>query len=247
MAKLTAVPDEEEPGQSSAELPDRPGKPRGRRVTSLALPEYWREKVEGEAKREGISNTQVFLRGLQSYFERAESRSWDALDDDDYDEAAFYTRTQDKKGHSASFRITVPSHLGGELRNLVQSGALPAYRSAEDVFRDALVHRMKRIAAMLEDGSLSQAVDIAMLISDELELIYQADSAEELIARVDENFRRIVAEHDGPARAKVYLAGRRDHADSLAEPYRSAYLDRIDVLEDAIPAPSSPRRRKRKR
>ena len=235
---LQAVPDDDN------------GKPRPRAVTSsFRIPTYWFDKVQTEAQRLNISLSQVYLRALTEYFDTFDSESWSTIDDKDYyDPSRFYTHSEDRKGHSFHVRANIPKPLAGELSSLVQSGMVPAYRSIGDITRDAIYHRVKQVAQMIEASELEQAVDMAMLLSEELKIVDEAAHAEQLIDVLRSNAQSMFAKDKNTTRLKRYLAQRREVLDSIPEPYRDDYLAAIVDFEKRIAKvekkPASRRRKK---
>ena len=211
-------------------------KPRPRAVTSsFRIPTYWFDKVQAEAQRLDISLSQVYLRALTEYFDTFDSESWSTVDDNDYyDPSRFYTHSEDRKGHSFHVRANIPKPLAGELSSLVQSGVVPAYRSIGDITRDAIYHRVKQVSQMVEGMELEQAVDMAMLLSEEMKLVDEAEHAEQLIDALRTNAQSMMTRDGNTTRLKRYLAQRRDIADSIPEPYRKDYLDAIVDYETRI-------------
>ncbi len=74
----------------------------------------------------------------------------------DYDPDKIYTASKDQQGHSHTLRINIPDYLVARLAELVQSKAIPAYRTKEDFVRDAIVHRLAWIQDQLEHGRLAE-------------------------------------------------------------------------------------------
>lgn len=239
MAKsLHAVPDD-----------DDTTKPRTRAVTtSFRIPTYWFDKVQAEAQRLNVSLSQVYLRALTEHFETFDSESWSTTDDEFYDPSRFYTHSEDRKGHSFHVRANIPKPLAGELASLVQSGVVPAYRSIGDITRDAIYHRVKQVATMIENDELNQAVDMAMLLSEELQIIDEGQHAEQLIDAVRTNAQGMFAKDKNTTRLKRYLAQKRSVADSVPEPHRDDYVAAIEDYEKRIAKvegkPTSRRRKK---
>lgn len=235
MTKLEPVPDQESIAPSQRAT-----------TTSFRIPVFLFNKCNEEAERLGTSLSRIYLRALTQYFETFTVESWATADEQDaYDPTRFYTYSQDKKGHSVGIRINIPKPLAGELSNLAKSGTVPAYRSTEDVVRDALYHRVKQIARMVDNGELEVAVDMAMLMSDELQMMDEAEEAKELIDAVRSNAQAIYARDGGNmTRLKRYLAQRRELADSIPLPYRADYLSAIEDYEKRIEPKKSKRRKK---
>ena len=212
------------------------GNSRPRAVTSsFRIPTYWFDKVQGEAQRLDISLSQVYLKALTEYFQTFDNESWTTIDEHDYyDPSRFYTHSEDRKGHSFHIRANIPKPLAGELSSLVQSGIVPAYRSIGDIMRDAIYHRVKQISQMVEGSELEQAVDMAMLLSEELKMVDEAAHAEQLIDALRTNAQSMFARDGNTKRLKRYLAQRREILDSIPEPYRDDYLAAIVDYEQRI-------------
>lgn len=225
MAKLQSVPD-----------PSPDSKPQRATTTSFRIPTYWYNRVKEEARRLDISITQVYLRALTRYFDAFNTESsWETIDDPDaYSPSRFYTHSEDKKGHSFYVRAPIPKPLAGEINAIIQSGTVPQWRSMGDVVRDAVNHRVKYISKAIDNAELETAVDMAMLLADELRLMDEAEQAQELIEAVRLNAQAMIARDATPARVKKYLAQRREVADMIPEPYRPDYLDAISELESRL-------------
>jgi len=229
-------------------VPDPPVAPNQRATTtSFRIPIFWFNIVKEEAEKRDVSLSQVYLRALTEYFGTfKEGESWQTDDDADiYDPTRFYTHSQDKKGHSVTFHTPIPKPLAAEIGALAQSGMVPAYRGPGDVVRDAIYHRVKQVAAMVENGELDTAVNMAMLMADELRLVDEAEQAEQLIDALRTNAHNMYAKDKTTARLKRYLAQRREIADSIPEPYREDFISAIEDFEKRI-ARSRPARKKKK-
>jgi len=223
--KLQAVPDPDQP--------QRRGKP-PTTVTSFRISTHWFEKVKDEAHRQNTSASQIYHRALAQYFDQVVSAdTWEVEDDDFYDPNAFYTASQDKKGHSFHARVNLPKPLGGAIGALIQSAAVPQYRTVEDVARDAIYHRVKQIARALDDGELEAQVDMAMLVAQELHIIETAQHADELIDAMQTNAAAMWARADYKG-LKKFLAERRSVSENLPEPHRTDYLAVIKNFETRL-------------
>lgn len=238
MAKLSPVPNDDSEPQS-----------RRSTTTSFRIPQFWFNKVQEEAKRLDESLSSIYLRALTQYFGTFEAESWSTIDDADfYDRSRFYTHSEDKKGHSFHLRANIPKPLGGELGSLVQSGMVPAYRSLGDIVRDAIYHRVKEVSAMIDAGEVEQAVDMAMLHSEELRMLDEAEQADQLIEALRANASAMFSRDGSRSRLKRYLAQRREIADSIPEPYRADYLAAVDDFDQRLlkeEAKGKPKRRRR--
>lgn len=127
-------------------------KPRG-----VSIPDSLWSQVEAEAAATGRSRSQVVIHALSQYFQSKVQRhsSWETDDSDAwYDENKFYTFSQDKFGHSARIEVTVPKMIAGEIAGIVDSGAIPELRTAQDFYRNAVRHQAYRTGKMLADDTL---------------------------------------------------------------------------------------------
>lgn len=205
-------------------------------TTSFRIPVQLFNKVRDEATRNDMSVSRVYMRALTQYFTTFDDQAWETSGDaGEYDPTHFYTHSQDKKGHSVTIYTSIAKPLAAEISNLAQSGMVPAYRSRQDIIRDALYHRVKQISMMVDNSELEIAVDMAMLMSDEIRLVDEADQAEQLIQALRSNAQAIFAKDgNNTGRLKRYLAQRREMADSIPEPYRDDYLSAITDYERRI-------------
>ena len=213
-------------------------------TTSFRIPIPLFNKVKAEADRLNVSLSHVYMRALTNYFGMFESESWETTGDQDvYDPSRFYTRSQDNHGHSGTLHVPVPKPLLAEMTALANSGTVPAYRSANDIARDAIYHRVKQVAVMVDNGELEVSVNMAMLLSDEVRLIDDEKEAEALIEALRTNAQSMFQRDGNTTRLKRYLAQRREVADSVPEPYRKDYLSAIEDYEKRIEK-KKPRRKK---
>ena len=223
---LTPVPDKNKP------------RPVGHRATttSFRIPVVWYNRVQEEADRRNTSLSAIYLQAITDFFGAFSTDSWETSGDHEvYDPTRFYTKSQDGHGHSITIHVPIPKPLAGEIANLTQSGIIPAYRSTADVVRDALYHRVKRIATMLDNGELDTSVNMAMMMSDEMLLMSEAEEARNLISAVKDNAARIYGEGNGSVtRLKKYLAEKREMADSMPEQYRPDLVEVIEGFEKRI-------------
>lgn len=216
-------------------------------TTSFRIPVQLFNKVRDEAIRNDTSISRIYMEALTQYFATFNERAWETDGDhDDYNPSHFYTHSQDKKGHSVTIYTSITKPLAAELANLAQSGMVPAYRSRQDIIRDAIYHRVKQIAIMINNSELEITVDMAMLMSDEMRIVDEAQQAEQLIQALRLNAQAIYAKDGNEiGRLRRYLAQRREMADSIPEPYRDDYLSAITDYERRIDKKkSSPKRRK---
>lgn len=231
---------------------DDESKPRSRRETvrtSFVTTAHWKEKCQKEADKRGISVSRLIQTAIAEHFEAFDggNGSWDTVDEADaYDPKKFYTASQDKKGHSYHARVNLPKPLAGQMAGLVQSGLIPQFRSIEDVIRDAVMHRVKQVARMIDDGELEGAVDLAMLLSNEMQMVHDEEEAGEFVAAVQANAARLLKRQSW-SELRRYLAERQDFAEALPPYFRDQLLDVIDVYQEQAKTERAKRRKKRNR
>jgi len=221
----------------------------GKATTSFIIPVRLLDDVDAEARRLNTSRSAIYITALTEHFRTFDMAAWQSIDEDEYDPTKFYTRSSDKQGHSTHLRVNIPKPLAGEMGELIASAAVPQYRRPEDVVRDAIMHRVKQISRMVDDGKLEQAVDMAMLLAEEEQLVAEAVHAEELIAAMKVNAQRLLS-RDSIEQLRKYLAQRRDRIDTIPELYQPEYLEVIADFEQRLPKakakPETPKRRRRK-
>jgi len=202
--------------------------------TSFVIPQSWMDYVEEEATRQGTSKSQVYLRALAEFRDRHHGTLWDTVDDvDHYDPRKFYTHSRDKQGHSAHFRINLPTNLAGQMRSLVQSGAIPQYGTVESLIRDAIHHRVMQVAQMVDAGDLEQAVSLAMMVAEEVQMEEADKEAEELVTKIKENGRRMLGQGEY-ARVRAYLSEREDVIDMLPAPWNRVLKETIGDMRAEV-------------
>lgn len=86
-------------------------------------------------------------------------------DDSEYSPDRVYNRSTDGHGHNINLQTRVAPDIAGELNALVASQVMPEYRTAADVVRDALVHRLYYISKKIKDGDLERRVTIEMRLA----------------------------------------------------------------------------------
>ena len=203
--------------------------------TSFRIPEYWLDRVRTEADRLNTSISQIYLAAITNYLGAFSAQSsWEVTGDEDaYDPARFYTKSQDRQGHSFSLRANIPKPLAGEINALVTSRIVPAYRSTGDFIRDAIYHRAKQLARMIDSGELEQAADMAMLLSEEIQINDEAEDAAKLIEAMRGNAQRMIA-RGSYDELKRYLFQRRENSTSIPESYRDDYMRVVKDFEARI-------------
>ncbi len=232
MAKLKSVPDDNTPTPHQRAT-----------TTSFRIPVVLYNKIKEITDKTGESLTTFYLKALTQYFGTFDEDSWATVTDaESYDPFRFYTFSQDKHGHSGTLHVPFPKPLLAEMAALASSGVVPAYRGANDIVRDAVYHRVKQIAQMVDAGELEVSVDMAMLMSDEMKIQNDAQEAANLIAAMKENAQGIYA-REGTDGLRLYLAQREEDLDSIPAPFREEYQGVIETFKPKL----EPKKRRRKK
>jgi len=196
-------------------------------TTSFQCSPNMKRQLEEVSSREGVSQQEVVQRALREHFDKVDRRAWGTLDDDEhYDPHRRYTFGSDQKGHSSEIRVQIPKPLRGEIQQLVESGIIPEYRTAQHVARDALYHKVKQLAQQIDNEELDRAVDLSMLISDEEQVKAKDQEAKAFIAMVTDNLKSLMVqayETNDYARVREYLVDRSGKAEVVPEAHRAEY------------------------
>ena len=142
------------PTYKGSQLSTRRLKPRSISITD----DLW-EQVKLEASETGQPVSTIVVHIISAYFRSKIVRksSWDTDEEDWYDPHKFFTFSQDKYGHSAKIDVTIPKHVAGEIKGIVDSGRIPELRTPQDFYRNAIRHECHRIGKMIEDDALVEA------------------------------------------------------------------------------------------
>lgn len=142
---------------------------RRHKPTSISAPNSFWEQVEEEARASSQSVSGTIVNIVSNYFRSKITRlsSWDTDDEEWYDENKFYTYSQDKYGHSAKVEVTIPKHIAGEVKGIIDAGKIPELRTTQDFYRNAIRHEAHRIGKMIQDEGLIEAAHL-MTVQDDL-------------------------------------------------------------------------------
>lgn len=150
--------------------------------------------------------------------------------EDGYSPDQFVTPACDQKGHSERVRINFQPDVLPTLGQIVGSGQFEAYRSVQDVVRDAVYHRIWYLADQLGttyrdrklEGQIRQVVTSAARVAELEQLAYQRTKRVEFVRALEaeiEECRRL-RDKAGVQLALAHAQARLDEP-WLTEPYRS--------------------------
>ena len=86
---------------------------------------------------------------------------------------------------------------------------------------------------MIDSGELEQAADMAMLLSEEIQINDEAEDAAKLIEAMRGNAQRMIA-RGSYDELKRYLFQRRENSTSIPESYRDDYMRVVKDFEARI-------------
>ena len=80
-----------------------------------------------------------------------------------YTRDQFYVASNDKRGHHSKSYLSLPPGLKNEIGALIASRAIPLYRTEQDFWRDAGVHRLHDVVDLLKDTAPIIAAQLGVL------------------------------------------------------------------------------------
>lgn len=141
-----------------------------------------------------------------------------------YDPNEFYVSSVDDAGNTKQLRASVPPALYSELERLVQSGMIPAYGTKEAFVRDAMVHRLKWLAANIQNLNLEKAVNHQIRQSDMQRRIDEMTSCRRYVETTKQGIRDAQDSNDAIAVDEIAMTGWAAAQDMRA-PYNTQLKD----------------------
>ncbi len=144
-----------------------------------------------------------------------------------YREDLFYTRSSDKEGRSATVRARIPPELDHELDRLVASRAIPHYDTKAAIIRDALHHRVKTIADMLDKGRFAANVRMYLSLANAEAQQNEMRATAHYIERIQDVMREAIRTGDWVVAKDLYDNGRQ-LVGELRDPYRKELNETLE-------------------
>lgn len=206
--------------------------PQPRQVRSFSTSAAMMKQIEETAARQGISQSALINKALEKFFATNIARSaWETVSEDAwYNPKEFYTYSSDKQGHSTVIKLAVPKHVAGMVAEVVGSGVVPEYRTNQDLFRDAILHRAYQIGKWLGDEELIRQVTLAILESEEAKIAQERQDAEALMEITAANLKSALERGDTEW-MKHHIKGRLEKSSSIPELYREEYVEMLKKFE----------------
>jgi len=163
-------------------------------------------------------------------------KSWELEHPDDCSPDRFYTKATDNHGHSELVHLKVPPGTLSTIAQIVQSRAIPEYRTSHDLIRDAIVHRLHYLRESgLVDGVANTLAGFEELANELFKLQQHMESFEGIMRQTEDWVAKLGRDSE-KARDMV----RRLYARALAIDdgyWRNRYIEEIErkfrlLLED---------------
>jgi hypothetical protein len=167
------------------------------------------------------------------------SNEFDAFDFDDttYSLEDFYTKSVDSRGHREMTRVAFPPNVLSTLSTIVQSGKIPAYRTVQDVIRDAVLHRiwwLEKYALKESYGIIDYASLKMMKLQQFIEnSLKEGQRMEAIVTNAEKALEYHKSLRDKEEMIKV-LSELRNQIDNVREPFKDRLkniIERYEYLE----------------
>lgn len=113
-----------------------------------------------------------------------------------YDPATFYVRAGDGNGHASLIHVKVSPALLGQMQHLVQSRAIPQYRTYADLVRDAVIHRLRYLSDLYPDTMDLHALEIEQKQAELDRLKIERDAWKKLIGDIDAQLTELIQNNE---------------------------------------------------
>lgn len=84
------------------------------------------------------------------------------LTTDDYSVDDFYIASKDKARESEVIRVRVPAQAARQMSEIIQQRRVPMYRTREDFYRDAVIHRLH----YLSESEIFTSPTLELMLAD---------------------------------------------------------------------------------
>jgi len=164
------------------------------------------------------------------------SDEFDAFDFDDttYSLEDFYTKSVDSRGHREMTRVAFPPNVLSTLSTIVQSGKIPAYRTVQDVIRDAVLHRiwwLEKYALKESYGIIDYASLKMMRLQQFIEnSLKEGQRMEAIVINAEKALEYYRSLRDKEEVARI-LSELRNQIDNVREPFKDRLKNIIERFE----------------
>lgn len=149
------------------------------------------------------------------------------LDDGSYSPDDFYVASTNQHDHSETTQLKLPKHVKALANQFVNNEEIPAYRSVNDVIRDALVHRLQYLQHEYHASPALQLWITMETTRTRLETIQAEMIAQrQLVDYVREVVDQAVENRD-PAMLELIATSGTEFVRTAREPHRGTVLDHL--------------------
>lgn len=145
------------------------------------------------------------------------------VDDGTYSIDNFYTKSKDMQGHSTVYHVRLPDYVAGEIGSMIESRKIPDYRTAADLIRDAIVHRLHYLSGRLSSTTLDTIVNRITMESKTAQYQEELDAFRELVNEIRDTCQKAFVEGDHD-HLYEYIDQQAQLTESLREPFRSRII-----------------------
>lgn len=149
---------------------------------------------------------------------------------DDYDPSLFMTRGSDMKGHSTSYRVTVPKHWARIVAMVTE--AIPDYDTQAAFIRDAMFHRAVWILGHKDDPELRQLMRSSYLRARAAQEMEHQRQIVEYLNEMERGLNNLNGVRDKAGIGRL-VANLREWAETEPDPYAGRALTLADQYDPA--------------
>lgn len=156
-----------------------------------------------------------------------------SLEDNNYRRDNFYTRSVDSKGHKETFHVPAPPAIFGQVGEMVAQRLIPAYRSPQDFVRDAIVHRLRDIAEMTENGTLNRVISLEIIRCQQEQMMIEMQEFQKVLD-ISEQVMEQAAKSEDVGMLEQAIAYGKEQAEEIREPYKGRLLKGIEKQTETL-------------
>jgi hypothetical protein len=149
--------------------------------------------------------------------------------EDGYNVGQFYTDSSDHRGHNVSTKVTLPPEVSGQISEVVQSGQVPQYRTANDLIRDAIVHRLHWLNEnVFDDDHLRSVLTFEMMTTVQENYVQEIGRRNDFIERTLETLTTLEAND------RQMLVQALDWHEDAVENWPEVWRDQVHAITENI-------------
>lgn len=148
---------------------------------------------------------------------RHPTSSWNT-EGNEYSASQFYTRSTDGLGNYRHQRVNVPPEMAARMATIVAKDYVPEYRTAQDLIRDAIHHRLQWLEKRINDGELEQVLSVERRRAEVERLRMEVEDLSRMVTESEQTLTAAAVAEDWPSLARA-LESITDHSNEIREPY----------------------------